>query len=234
MLQWIKEHPMQGLMVWFRSVWPSLPVWCITFGVLKPSNFLKSKVITQCRSAIFVQFGAGWISLFLHSLEHPMQGLLVWFRSVWPSLPVWCITFGVLKPSNFLKSKVITQCWCTIFVQFGAGLISLFLHSLEHPMQGLMVWFRSVWPSLPVWCITFGVLKPSNFLKSKVINPCRSAILVQFGAGWISLFLHSLEHPMQGLMVWFWSVWPSLPVWCITFSVLKPSKSKVPSVGVRF
>ena len=27
-------------------------------------------------------------------------------------------------------------------------------------MQGLMVWFRSVWPSLRVWCIT---IEPSFF-----------------------------------------------------------------------
>ena len=55
-------------------------IWCLgTF------NFLESKAITQCRSAIcaiFAYFGASRMSLFLHSLEHPMQGLMVWLRSV--------------------------------------------------------------------------------------------------------------------------------------------------------
>ena len=52
-------------------------IWCLgTF------NFLKSKAIAQYLSAIFAHFGASRMSLFLHSLEHPMQGLMVWLRPV--------------------------------------------------------------------------------------------------------------------------------------------------------
>ena len=53
--------------------------------------------------------------LFLHSLEHPMQGLILWLRPLWHSLRVWCIAFGVLEPSIFWNPR---QCRSAIFVSF--------------------------------------------------------------------------------------------------------------------
>ena len=81
------------------------------FWYLRNFFSLDSKAIAHCRSAISVQFRASWISLFLHSMEDPMQGLMVWFRPVWPSLCVCCLKLGVLEPSTcHLLSPAVTYC----------------------------------------------------------------------------------------------------------------------------
>ena len=53
--------------------------------------------------------------------------------------------FWNLRIFNYLDSKAIAHCTVGVRFLFSFEQVKLlFLQSLEHPMQGLMVWFRSV------------------------------------------------------------------------------------------
>ena len=152
-------------MVWVSSVWPTLRAWHVMFRIQEPPIFnIPRLYITHGQSAIFAHFLSTWICVILHSQEHPIQGLMVWVSSVWPTLRTWHVMFRIQEPPIFNNyTKSITHGQSAIFARFLSTWICVILHSQEHPIQGLMVWVSSVWPTLRTWHVMFRIQEPPIF-----------------------------------------------------------------------
>ena len=92
-----------------------------------------------------------------------------------------------------------------------------------------MVRVCSVWPTLNIWCKKFHIEGPSLFPYLAYSKT------VYFRARNVVVYLHSHEHPIQGIMVRVCSVWPTLITWMKKFHIEGPSLFAIPSQGrVRF
>ena len=143
--------------------------------------------------------------IFLHSQERPMEGMMVWVWSEWPILHVWIFRFKNLRFLTYEGSRLSE--WVLPAIS-----MCIFLHSQERPMEGMMVWVWSEWPILHVWIFRFKNLRFLTYEGSRLSEWVLPAISM-------CIFLHSQERPMEGMMVWVWSEWPILRVWCINFQI---------------
>ena len=51
---------------------------------------------------------------YLHSQVRPIQGMMVSVCSVWPTLSIWCIKFGIEGPSLFAIPRE-SHTFCLLF-----------------------------------------------------------------------------------------------------------------------
>ena len=162
-----------------------------------------------CRLSEWAHFNV-YISSFTGASNGRNDGMSV-IRVTYSTCLVY--KFSDLRTFNFWHTKAI-DCrseYCVYSSYFNVYISSF--TGVSNGRNDGMSMIRVTYSTCLVY--KFSDLRTFDFGHTKAID-CRSEY---FTAISMCIFLHSQERPMEGMMVWVWSEWPILRVWCINFQI---------------